>query len=418
MEVASTSQRPSGRRALWAWALYDVGNSAFATTVMAGFFPLFFKRYWSADADVSRSTFHLGLATSVASLIVALTAPVLGAIADKGHARKRSLLAFALLGSGATAALCLVAKGAWLTAAIVYATAMVGFAGSLVFYDSLLLAVAAPEQTDRASALGYALGYLGGGCLFALNTLMTLKPGLFGLASPAQGVRASFPLVALWWIAFTLPLLRNVPEPRADVVVPAREAIASGLRQLRSTLRRVSTLRPVWTFLLAYWLYIDGVDTVIAMAMDFGLSLKLDQSSLIIALLVTQFVGFPAALAFGRLGGIISGKRAVLLGICVYIGVTLYAYRMRTATEFFALAVTIGLVQGGVQSLSRALYSRLIPEAEAGEFFGFYNMLAKFAAILGPALMGVVSLWTHDPHTSILSLAVLLAGGGTLLWFV
>jgi UMF1 family MFS transporter len=404
------------RRALVAWALYDWGNSAFSTTVMAGFFPLFFKKYWSAGADVSSSTFHLGMANSGASLVVALSAPVLGAIADKGRAKKRLLLCFALLGAGMTGTLCFVARGDWLTAVLVYATATVGFSGSLVFYDSLLLSVARPEDTDRASALGYALGYLGGGLLFAVNTLMALKPALFGLAGIEQGVRVSFLMVGVWWALFTLPLMRRVPEPDTGVdALPPARAIADGLRQLRATLRRVRSMPTVWMFLLAYWLYIDGVDTVITMAMDYGLSLKLASSSLTIALLITQFVGFPAALFFGRLGPKIGTKRAVLLAIGVYVGVTIYGYGMRTEAEFYALAVVIGLVQGGVQSLSRALYSRMIPPAEAGEFFGFYNMLSKSAAILGPALMGWVSLVSGNPRLSILALTLLLVSGGALL---
>ncbi len=410
------SREPPATRALWAWAFYDWGNSAFTTTVMAGFFPLFFKKYWSAGADVTTSTFHLGMANSSASLVVALSAPLLGAIADKGRAKKRMLAFFAVLGASMTGALCLVSKGDWQTAAWVYAAASIGFFASLVFYDSLLLAVARPEQTDRASALGYALGYLGGGSLFALNTLMALQPARFGLSGVEAGVRLSFVTVALWWVAFTLPLLRYVPEPDADgTPVPPLQAIAGALRQLRATLLRVRSMRVVWMFLLAYWLYIDGVDTVITMAMDYGLSLKLKASSLTIALLIAQFVGFPAALAFGRLGTAIGSKRAVLLGLVVYVGVTLYGYGMRTEREFYALAVVIGLVQGGVQSLSRALYSRLIPEAEAGEFFGFYNMLSKSAAIIGPALMGLTSLLTGNPRLSILSLTLLLAAGGAVL---
>jgi len=405
------------RRALVSWTLYDFGNSAFATTVMAGFFPLFFKSYWSAGADSAHSTFRLGLANSCASLVVAISAPVLGAIADKGRAKKRLLAAFALLGTSMTCGLCFVPKGAFAAAAAIYALAFIGFAGSLAFYDSLLLSVARADETDRVSALGYALGYLGGGLLFAVNTAMVLAPRRFGLESVAQAVRISFVMVAIWWAVFTLPLLRYVPEARGEAL-PTFTAIVAGVRQLRATFHRVRALREVALFLLAYWLYIDGVDTVITMAMDFGLALRLPASSLTIALLVTQFVGFPAALAFGRLTSIMSGKRAVLLGISVYFGVTIYASRMRTATEFFVLAVVIGLVQGGVQSLSRALYARLIPANEAGEFFGFYNMLAKFAAILGPALMGVVSLRTHDPHASILALALLLGAGGILLAFV
>lgn len=402
------------RRELWSWALYDWANSAFATTVIAGFFPLFFKQYWSSGADVSHSTFQLGAANSVASLLVAVAAPVLGAIADRGAAKKRFLLAFAALGVAMTAGLYFAEQGQWLTAALLYAGASVGFAGSIVFYDSLIVSVASPEQSDRASALGYALGYLGGGVLFTLNVLMYLKPALFGLRDGVHGIRLSFVLVALWWAAFTIPLLRHVREPVAGSG-GAVAAVRAGMSQLARTLRRIAALRPVWMFLLAYWLYIDGVDTVIRMAVDYGLSLGLEPGALIVALLITQFVGFPATLVFGRLGTRLGSKRAILLGIGVYVGITVWGYFMDSEAEFYALAVVVGLVQGGVQALSRSFYSRLIPPDAAGEFFGFYNMLGKFAAIVGPTLMGVVSLSTGSARLSILSVSLLLIGGGLLL---
>jgi UMF1 family MFS transporter len=403
------------RRELLSWALYDWANSAFATTVIAGFFPLFFKKYWSAGADVSQSTFQLGAANSIASLLVAIAAPVLGAIADRGAAKKRFLLAFAALGVGMTAGLYFAKQGEWLSAALLYAGASVGFAGSIVFYDSLIVSVATPERSDRASALGYALGYLGGGLLFAFNVLMYLKPALLGLRNGVEGIRLSFLLVAIWWAVFTIPLLRYVREPLAPGSGGAIDAVREGVAQLARTLRRIAALRPVWMFLLAYWLYIDGVDTVIRMAVDYGLSLGLEPGALIVALLITQFVGFPATLAFGRIGTRLGSKRAILLGIGVYVGITVWGYFMDSEAEFYALAVVVGLVQGGVQALSRSFYSRLIPPDEAGEFFGFYNMLGKFAAIVGPTLMGVVSLSTGSARLSILSISVLLIAGGLLL---
>jgi MFS transporter, UMF1 family len=404
-------------RELWAWALYDWGNSAFATTVMAGFFPVFFKQYWSAGTAATESTFQLGAANSIAAMVVALAAPLLGAIADKGGARKRSLFTFALLGAVMTGALSFIGKGQWQAAAFCYALANVGFAGSLSFYDSLLVSVASPAERDRASSFGYALGYLGGGLLFAIQVGMVFKPGWFGLRDASQAVRLSFLQVALWWIGFSLPLLRRVPEP-PSLGLSASQAALAGLRQLRATLQRISSRRAVWLFLCAYWLYIDGVNTVIVMAVDYGLALGFRSSSLTLALLITQFVGFPAALIFGRLGERLGSKRAVLVGLAVYVGVTVWGYSMTSEWEFFVLAGTIGLVQGGVQALSRSFYSRLIPAGESAEFFGFYNMLGKFAAIVGPAMMGLVSLMTGDSRLSILSLAVLLLAGGGLLLFV
>jgi len=404
-------------RALRAWALYDVGNSAFATTVMAGFFPIFFKEFWSAGSVATESTLRLGIANSVSSLVVALAAPVLGAVADLCGAQKRILLWSAALGVLSTAALAVVVKGAYVTASVVYALACVGFSISIALYDSLIVAVAHPSERERASTLGYALGYLGGGALFALNVAMTLWPAYFGLADAASAVQASFVLVALWWAAFTWPLARRVPEPAGAGLSPA-SAVRHSLTQLAATTRKVLGMRSLRLFLLAYWLYIDGVDTIIRMAVDYGLSLGMTKQTLISALLIVQFVGFPAALVFGRVGARIGNKRAILLGLAVYVLVTVLGHDLQTAADFYVLAVLIGLVQGGVQALSRSLFSHMVPHHESAELFGFYNMLGKTAAIIGPALMGVVAAATGSTRTSILSVAVLLMAGGALLFGV
>lgn len=409
-----TEQATVSRKATYAWALYDWGNSAFATTVMAGFFPVFFKQYWSAGADVSTSTLQLGMANSLASLLIVLLAPALGAIADQGGVRKRFLYAFTLLGIGATAALYWVVQGAWLTAAVLFVLATVGFAASLIFYDALIVAVARPHEFDRASALGFALGYLGGGLLFAINVTMTLKPQWFGLADAAVAVQVSFLTVALWWGLFTLPLARYVPEPPATGVGGWR-AVGGGFRQLRDTLREVRRVKEVFIFLLAYWCYIDGVDTIVRMAVDYGLALGFPAESLIVALLITQFVGFPSAVVFGRIGERFGPKAGIYMAIMVYVGVVLWASRMDSVTEFYVLAVVIGLVQGGIQSLSRSLYARLIPADKSAEFFGFYNMLGKFAAVLGPVMVGWASVATGSPRLSLLSLLLLFGLGAFFL---
>ena len=395
-----------------AWALYDFGNSTFATTVMAGLFPAFFKQYWSAGIDAATSTWNLGLANGISSLIVVVLAPIVGALADAGQAKKRWLAGFAALGCTATALLFLVPKSNWQLAAAAYAAASVGFASSLVFYDALLVSVADESERDRVSAQGYSWGYLGGGLLFAINVLMVIKPALFGFADASVGVRVSFVSVALWWAVFTLPLLTRVRERGG---APRAHAITRGLSQLLATLRRIRELRPVWMFLLAYWLYIDAVSTVVLMAIDYGLSIGLPRDSLIVALLITQFVGFPAAIAYAKLVPLLGTRRSILLGLCVYAGVTVFGFFMTSAAEFYVLAGVIGLVQGGVGALSRSYFSRLIPPEEAGEFFGFYNMLGKFAAVIGPPLMGLVGLVSGSPRVGILSLLVLLIAGGWLL---
>ncbi len=382
---------------------------------MAGFFPLFFKQYWNAGVPATESTLRLGIANSAASLIVVLLAPVIGAIADQGGLRKRFLGAFASLGILTTGALLLVSQDSWVLAAALYVLGIIGFSGGNVFYDALLMVVAEPEKRDRVSALGFALGYLGGGLLFAANVYMTLDPQMFGFDDAGEAVRYSFLSVAVWWAIFSVPLLIAVPEPRGRSKAGFTEVVRGGFTQLAATLRHLRSVRNAFRFLLAYWLYIDGVDTIVRMAVDYGLALGFDSNSLIVALLIVQFVGFPAAIVFGRLGERMGAKAGIQIAIVVYLVVTVYAKYMDTITEFYGLAVIIALVQGGIQALSRSLYSRLIPKERSGEFFGFYNMLGKFAAVIGPLLVGWVGVLTGDPSLGILSVAVLFILGGWLL---
>ncbi len=408
----------SERRSVISWALYDWANSAFAVTVMAGFFPLFFKQYWAAELDSTVSTFYLGSANSIASLCVVVLAPVLGAIADRGGAKKKFLLFFAFLGVVMTLALPMVAQGAWQMALILYAVAILGFSGSVVFYDALLMDVTEERHIDYVSALGYGLGYLGGGLLFALNVAMTLFPHFFGLQNAAEAVRWSFVLVAIWWALFSVPVMLFVRETKLPADVGAAAAIRGGFRQLYETFIHIRRLRSVFLFLLAYWLYIDGVDTIIRMAVDYGLALGFQSENLLTALLVTQFVGFPAAIVFGKLGERRGPRQGIMLAIFVYLLVILWAYRMEQVWEFYLLAVVIGLVQGGIQSLSRSFYARLVPKDKAGEFFGFFNMLGKFAVVLGPVLMGLVAMATGSSRQSILAIPVLFVAGALLLGLV
>jgi UMF1 family MFS transporter len=426
------------KKAIWGWAFYDWANSAFATTVMAGFFPVFFKQYWSRGADVNLSTAQLGFGNAVAGLAIALLAPIIGAAADTASAKKRLLVFFAYLGALATAALYWVGQGQWTWAIFCYALGIVGFSGANVFYDALLPAIAPQNRLDAVSSLGYALGYLGGGLLFLLNVAMSLRPQTFGLADATAAVRLAFISVALWWGGFTVFTILWVPEPRASkTALGLRQAAGAGIRKLRETFRKIRQFKPALTFLIAYWCYIDGVDTVIRMAVDYGLSLGFSSRDLIAALLVVQFVGFPAALVFGRLGQRWGPRRAIFLAIAIYMAVTIWGAMMTNRLEFYAMAVIIGLVQGGIQALSRSYYARLIPAQHPAEFFGFYNMLGKFASIIGPALMGAVGLMVRQSlmpeapsveqmarigqiasRTSILSLLILFAAGAILLWRV
>jgi len=407
---------PYKRRETVSWALYDWANSAFATTVLAGFFPVFFQQFWSTGVDPTVSTSRLGFANGIAGVMVALLAPALGAIADRMSGRKLQLVAWSMLGVVGTAALGFVQQGEWQWAAACFVLAGIGFNAANIFYDALLLEVSRPDELDKVSAFGYSMGYLGGGLLFAFNVLMTLKPAWFGLSGPAQAVQVSFLTVAVWWFVFTLPLARNVRErPAATPAAGLGIAVRDGLKALRNTVRHLGQHREVAMFLAAYWLYIDGVHTIYMMAVDYGVALGLPSSSLLAALLLTQFVAFPSALLLGWLGNRWGARRGILLCIAVYLAATVYAWFLDTVVEFFALAVVVGLVQGGIQSLSRSLFGRLVPEGKGGEFFGFFNLMGKFASFLGPMLIAVVALVTGDSRLSVTSLAVLFILGGLLL---
>jgi UMF1 family MFS transporter len=406
------------RRNVLSWALYDWANSAFAITVMSAFFPLFLKQYWSDGADATLTTFRLGLANSIGSIVIALLSPILGAIADQGGTRKRYLILFAVMAIVMTGALQFVTRGEWALAIALYVLAVIGFSGSNSFYDALLVSVASERQLDKVSSLGFALGYLGGGLLFAVNVAMTLWPAHFGLADASESVRLSFGMVAVWWAVFSIPLLVFVKEPEAAVRLSGRSAVSAGFRQLAATFREIRRLRTVLLFLLAYLLYIDGVGTLARMALDYGMALGFDEKELIVALLITQFVGFPASIAFGHLGARFGAKMGIYLGLCVYIAATVWGYAMESVWEFYALAVVIGLVQGGVQSLSRSLFARITPADRAGEFFGFYNMLGKFSAVIGPLLVGFTALATGSSRAAILVILALFIAGGILLYFV
>ena len=403
------------RKPVIAWALYDCGNSAFATSVLVGFFPLFFNQYWSVDATGAETTTRLMTTNGIASLVLALSAPVLGAIADRGGWRKSLLAGFAIIGAAATALLFWVPHGAWQQAAIVFGLASIGFAAANIFYDSMLIDVTSERRFDRVSAFGFSVGYVGGGALFAVHLLMILQPGWFGLPDIQTAVRVAFLTVAVWWLFFTAPLLVNVHEHRPPERPRIRAAVGQGFAQLAETFRHIRGLRPAMLFLIAYWLYIDGVNTVMKVAIDFGYKLGVGQQELMIALLVVQFVSFPAALIFGWLGERIGPKRGLLIGLSIYVIVTSWAAFMVSVAEFFILACAVGIAQGGVQSLSRSLFARLIPEGKSAEFFGFYNMIGKFAAVLGPFLVAFAAAVTQNARSAVAAILPLLIVGALVL---
>ena len=400
----------------WRWALYDWANSAFATTVMAGFFPIFFKSYWASDLSDAESTFVIGSANSIVGLVIAVSAPILGAIADAGNSKKRLLLIFATIGIISTGYLFFVPESSWKFAITFYAVGVIGFSGGNIFYDSLLVSVSSQDQRNQVSSLGFSMGYLGGGLLFLLNVLMFSYPSFFGLSSQIEAVLWSFMSVALWWAIFTTPLITGVKESKIHEDNSGLFTIIKiAFQNLYKTGLSIKQYKSAVIFLLAYFLYMDGVDTIIRMATSYGADIGLSAQSMIGALLLTQFIGFPATLVFGVYSDKFGYKQTLSFAIFIYIGVVLFSSQMDTAIEFFIMAAVIGLVQGGVQAISRSYFSTLIPSEKAAEFFGFYNFIGKSSVFFGPFMVSGIALITNSPSVGILSLLILFIPGLILL---
>lgn len=408
-------------KTILSWALYDWANSAFATTVVAGLFPVFYTAL-SAGLSTRDAQFWFNITLAVSSILIAIAAPILGAIADSGGRRKKFLATFAMLGILMSAGLAWVGVGMWWMGLLIYGLGQIGFSGANIFYDAMIVDLSAKEDLDVVSSYGYALGYAGGGILFLLNVLMVTKPQLFGLADAGSALSLSFISVAIWWAIFTVPLLWVLKEPTGKSQTTFAHSIRQGFQQLRITYQALRQLKAAWLFLAGYWLYIDGVGTIYKTALFFANRiLQLPQEGLIIALLLTQFVAFPAALFFGWLGKRIGPKSGILIGLVVYTGAIFYAWGwLDSAADFYNLAVAIGLVQGGVQSLSRSLFARLIPPSKTTELFGFFNMVGKFASILGPLMMAAVPILFvgSQARDSILVLILLFVVGGYVLFKV
>jgi UMF1 family MFS transporter len=401
------------RPELRAWVAYDWANSAFMTTVVAAVFPIYYARVAADGLPEAAATFRFGIATTIALAIVAVLSPVLGALADAGGLKKRLLAVAAGIGIVATAGLGLVGRGDWALSLALFMLGNAGMYGSLIFYDALLPHVARPHELDRVSTAGYALGYLGGGLLLALNLAWIQQPAWFGLPDAAAATRLAFVSVAVWWALFTIPILRRVAEPPGDGAGHA--SIGEAFARLRRTLHELRRYRHAVTMLVAFMLYNDGIGTIIRMATLFGTQVGIGQGSLIGALLLVQFIGVPAAFVFGAVARRTGAKAAILASLAIYTAISVLAFRMRTGTDFFVLAGLVGLVQGGSQALSRSLFASLIPKDRAAEFFGFFAVFEKFAGIFGPLLFSLAVALTHSTRAAILSVILFFVAGAVLL---
>lgn len=420
------NEKRSGGKRIIAWWMYDWANSAFILTVSAGFFPVFFKSFWCSGVDATVSTARLGYGNAIAGLLVALFSPFLGAVADVGRAKKKLLGLFALLGVCTTFSLYYIPQGAWLQALLMYLIGSVGYNGANIFYDALLVDIADKQHMDSISATGYSIGYLGCGLLFLVNVLMVNSPERFGLPDAAAAVKVSFVMVAIWWLLFSLPLFRFVPERQGNGDRGRRDIIRASIASAVATGRKIMSDKVLLLFLMAYWLYIDGVHTVIFMAVDFGMSIGIGASSLMIALLVVQFVGLPSSFLFGRLANRFGAVTMIITGNVIYMLICFGgALFLKSPTQYIILGGCIGLAQGGIQALSRSYFGKLVPSETAAEYFGFFNIVSRFAIIIGPAIVGSIVLLTKTAglssdmasRTGMSSLTLLFIGGSILLLF-
>jgi UMF1 family MFS transporter len=397
--------------------MYDWANSAFQTTIIAGVFPIYFKQVAAAGMPENLQDSRYLWATTIAIVIMAVIAPVLGAIADAKPIKKIFLAVFVTVGVAATVGMWWIREGDWVLALGLFALGNIAVAGSIVFYESLLPFIARPDELDRVSTAGYAIGYIGGGVLLAINILMIQQPAWFGLADAGVASRLSFVTVGVWWLLFSLPLFRRVAEPaivRPGTSVTVGGTILEAFKKLGETFRELKRYKHALLMLTAFFLYNDGIQTIIRVAVLYGDGIGIDTGSLITALLLVQFIGVPCSFLFGALANRIGAKRGVFIGLTMYLGITILAYFMTTAVHFYALAVCVGLVQGGTQALSRSLFASMIPKAKSSEFFAFFSVFERYAGILGPAVFAIVA-GDGSSRAAILSLIVFFITGMLVL---
>ena len=399
------------------WALYDFGNSAFATTMLAAILPIFYSSVAANNIDGGLATSYWGYANSIAVLIVAILAPILGAIADFSAAKKKFLRFFAFMGMIASVSLAFTGEGDYIFVAALFIVGSIGFSGANIFYDAFLPEIADESDIDKVSSKGFALGYVGGGILLLINVVMILKPEMFGL-DVVGAMKVSFAMVGIWWLIFSIPLLKNIHDEKREPIKKDKAYIAIGFTRIGSTFREIKQFKQLLLFLFAFWLFNDGISTIIRMATIYGTEIGIGQNDLIVALLVTQFVGIPSTFFFGWLAGKISPKRALMITLFVYLGIVIIGYFMNSALHFYLLATIVGFVQGGAQALSRSIYGRMVPANKKGEFYGFYGISSKFSAVFGPFLFGFVGQLTGNSRYGILSLIFFFIAGIIILSFV
>lgn len=410
-----------GRRDLRAWAIYDLAQAAFQTTIIAAIFPIYFQKVAAAGTPPALATSRFAWATTWSILIVAVITPFLGAMADYAAIKKKLLAVFTAVGVVSSALLYFVTRGDWFYALVIFTIGNVGVACAFVFYESLLPHLVGPEQLDIVSAAGYGIGYIGGGTMLAIDMVLMTEPHWFGIPDRGVAVRLTFVGVAVWWALFSIPIFRRVAEPTRRLESDERagqSAVATSVKRLVETSRELRLYRQAFMLLLAFLLYNDGIQTIIRMATTYGTEIGIDETAMLGALLVTQFIGIPFAFVFGKFAERIGAKTAVFAGLAVYGVITLLAYFMHNAWQFIALAMMVGMVQGGTQALSRSLFASMIPRHKSSEFFAFFGVFERYAGILGPAIFAWMAAHSGTSRNAILSVLGFFVVGALLLTFV
>lgn len=400
------------------WMMYDFGNSAFATTIMAAVLPVYYANVAASGLEDGLATSYWGYSQSISVLIVAILAPILGAISDFSAAKKKFLQFFLFMGVIASILLAFVGEGDYILASVLFIIGSIGFSGGNVFYDGFLPEVADKDEIDKVSAGGFAYGYIGGGVLLTINILMIMNPHWFSLPDTVVATQLSFASVGIWWLVFSIPLLKNIKDEKKMVVKRNRSYISIGFSRVGNTFREIKQYKQALLFLFAFWLYNDGISTIMRMATIYGAEIGIAGNDLIVALLITQFVGIPFTFFFGWLAAKITAKRALYITLITYMTITILGYLMTSAIHFYLLAIAVGMVQGGAQSLSRSIFGRMIPKNKHAEFFGFYGISSKFAAMFGPFLFAFIGQVTGNSRYGIISLIFFFIAGIIILRFV
>jgi MFS transporter, UMF1 family len=404
------------RKELRSWAMYDWANSAFATTIMASLLPIYYADVAAGHLEKNIASAYWGYTTAIALLIAALISPILGATADHLGKRKKFLATFLAMGVIGTASLMLVQRGDYIFASLFFILANIGFAGSNVFYDALLPHIANDKEIDRVSTAGFAIGYLGGGLLFALNIAWIVNWEIVGFADKGMAVRAAFGSVAIWWLIFSIPLLRNVNEPKKTGGDDKINVLTVGFKKIFATAKEIRKYKQVMIFLVGYWFYTDGVGTIIKMATIYGREMGIGSTHLMGAMLMVQFLGIPFTFAFGYIANKTGIKAGLMLTLCVYTVICVLGYYMTSPIHFWLIAGLVATVQGGCQALSRSLYASMIPTEKSSEFFSFISVSGKFAGIMGPLMFGIVAQMTGGSRISILFLVTFFIIGAFMLY--